>query len=261
MPELELDDTSLYYDTTGEGPAVLFIHAGVADSRMWNRQWSLDGCRLVRFDMRGFGRSGLGSVPFTNHADALQLLDDLDVGRAVIVGCSIGAEATLQIAHSAPERVAGLVLVGGDAPGFDPGIDYESPEWPEAVAAFEEGDLGRVAALEAEIWLAGRDRSIADINESVVKLFIDMNLIALKNETRREELDVAQPLDELPEVDAPVQVIVGDRDLPQLIAAAEHLAGQLSDTSAEIITGTAHLPSMDRPDVFNTIIKRFLASI
>lgn len=258
---IELGGTDLYYDEVGSGPAVLFMHAGVADSRMWNRQWDLDGSRLIRFDMRGFGQSALGQDGFTDHADASTVLDRLRVEKAVVVGCSIGAAATLQLANSSPEQIAGLILVGADAPGFDPHIEYESPEWPEALKAFEAGDLRRVAELDAEMWLAGRDRSIDDIDGSLVDLFIDMDMRALANEVQRDELDESQPLTRLPDIDVPVQVVVGDRDLPKLVAAAEHLAEHMSDRPAAVFADTAHLPSMDRPDVFNPMIEQFLAAI
>lgn len=258
---LQVNGADLFYDEVGTGPAVLFIHAGVADSRMWNQQWSMDGLHLIRFDMRGFGESALGKTRFSDHEDALSLLDHLDVEKAVVVGCSIGSAVTLQMADSAPERIAGMVLVGADAPGFDPGIDYESPEWPDVLEAFERGDLHRVAELDAEIWLAGRDRSTKDIAASLVDLFIDMDLGALASESDREKLEESQPLQDIPEIDAPVRVVVGDRDLPQVVAAAQHLAERMSDRRADVIPDAAHLPSMDRPDVFNAIIGDFLTSI
>ena len=257
---IPVGSSELYLETSGSGPPVLFIHAGVADSRMWDRQFdALSDFHLIRFDMRGFGRSSLGSEPFTNHHDVLAVLDHLGVDRAVLVGCSIGAGTALHVADEEPGRVAGLVLVGADAPGFDPGIDYQSPEWPEALRAFEKGDLMRVAQLDAEMWLAGRDRSTSDLDPSQVGLFVEMDLIALANETERDELDAAEPLDRLTPLDVPVLVVVGDRDLPQLIAAADHLAA-LSDTPVTTIRDSAHLPSMDKPDEFNEALLTFLAA-
>ena len=62
-------------------------------------------------------------------------------------------------------------------------------------------------------------------------------------------------------MDTKAVAIVGDRDLPQLIAAAVHLAERISDMPAVILTDTAHLPSMDRPDAFNAALDRFLTSM
>lgn len=258
-----MGDSTLHYESIGEGRPVLFLHAGVADSRMWDSQFdAIDGFQLIRFDMRGFGRSSLGSQRFTNRDDALTVLDRLGIESAVLVGCSIGGNTALAVAEAAPGRLDGLVLVAADAPGFDPDMDYQSPEWPQAVEAFEAGDLNRVAELEAEMWLAGIDRSCSGLDQQTVELFIAMDLVALQNETARNELDEGAPLECVPEIDAPVLVIVGERDIPQLLAAADHLAAELSHPlPPEVIPDTAHLPSMDRSRAFNDAIERFLASL
>ncbi len=260
---LEIDDSTLWLDSKGDDrQVVLFIHAGVADSRMWNSQFeAIDGQRLIRFDMRGYGRSRLGSQRFTNRDDATAVLDHLGIDRAVVVGCSIGGYTALQLAEAAPERLDGVVLVAADAPGFDPGIDYESPEWPQAVEAFQAGDLRLAADLEAEMWLAGIDRTCSELDGETVDLFVAMDLIALENEAARDELENGIPLEELPRIDVPVEVMVGSRDIPQVLAAAEHLASHLSDERPRVIDNAAHLPSMDQPGAFNDALTGFLASI
>lgn len=256
------DASHLYVDAVGSGETVLFLHAGVTDSRMWNAQFeALDGHHLIRFDMRGYGQSGVGLEEFSSPEDAFAVLDSLGVESAVLVGCSIGAKAAIEMCQLAPERVRGLVLVGADSPGFDPGIDYRSPEWPAVVEAYDAGDFTRVAELEGEIWLAGIGRTLSDLDPALVDLFVDMDLIALANETSRDELEVSLSLDSLPRITSPVMVMVGDRDIPQLRAAAEHLASQLTDGEFTLIENTAHLPSMDRPDVFNAALKAFLSRI
>ena len=259
---IEADEARLHFDSVGTGQPVVFIHAGVADSRMWNAQFEeIEGARLIRFDLRGYGKSSLGSQRFTNRDDVISVLDHLEIGRALLVGCSIGGNIALQVAAAAPARLDGLVLVGADAPGFDPGVDYESPEWPLAVEAFKAGDWKRVAELDAEMWLAGRGRTRSDLDPETVDLFVSMDLTALENETARNELDDGERLERLPEVDVPVEVIVGARDIPQLIAAADDLAANLGQRPPVVIEDTAHLPPMDRPLDFNSALTGFLASI
>lgn len=240
----------------------MFIHAGVADSRMWNRQFEeIDGHRLIRFDMRGYGQTDVGSESFSSAEDALAVLDSLGVESAVLVGCSIGAKAALEVCRMAPERVRGLVLVGADSPGFDPNIDYRSPEWPSVLEAYDADDFKRVAELEGEIWLAGIDRTLSDMDPVLVELFVDMNLIGIANESVREDLEVFGSLGSLPTITAPALVMVGDRDMPQKLAEAEHLASQLTDGEFTLIENSAHLPSMDQPEVFNTALKAFLSRL
>ncbi len=140
-------DDSLFYRENGEGHLVLFIHAGVADSRMWIPQIEAvpDGFHFVAFEQRGFGRSEVGTNEYADHLDALAVLDHFTADTAVVVGCSIGASTALQVTIEAPNRVAGLVLIGANSPGVEPPNGYyEPPQWPKAVKAFAAGDLETV---------------------------------------------------------------------------------------------------------------------
>ena len=254
--------TSLFYIESGEGPAVLFLHAGVADFRMWQSQLDgIEGYRMVAFDRRGFGQTPLGTERFSDKDDTLSVMNHLDLAQVVAVGCSMGGAVAFAMARDHPDRVRGLVLVGADAPGFQPESTWESPEWPLALEAFRAGDMRTVARLDAEIWLAGKDRTLDDIDPELVDLFCDMDLIALENETDRDDLLALPQVDRVSEPAPPSVVIVGAHDLPGLIEAAHHMAGRLSDQPAVVLEGTAHLPSLEVPDRFNTVLSEFLRSL
>src|SRR5207247_10431549 len=75
----EVDGGSLYYETSGEGPALVLIHAGFLDSRMWDNQFQLfsENYKVIRYDVRVFGRSDVARTKFSDYANLLQLLDNL----------------------------------------------------------------------------------------------------------------------------------------------------------------------------------------
>ncbi|HEY5889542.1 MAG TPA: alpha/beta hydrolase [Acidimicrobiia bacterium] len=257
-------DARLFYRESGAGNLVMFIHAGVADSRMWAPQIEAvpAGFRFVAFDQRGFGKSRLVEGHYSDHLDALALMDHLGAESAVVVGCSMGSAVAVRVAAAAPERVTGLVLVGADSPGFEPSRSYESPEWPAAVSAFAAGDLSRVAQLEAEIWLAGSGRTIDEVDPDLVALFVEMDLTALETETDRDKALRPGPdlLDSLNGLECPMLVVVGSHDLPTLVEAAHDLASKYSGEDAVVITDTAHLPGFERHEVFNSVLFPFLES-
>lgn len=269
VPESRLDfapssTARIPYESVGEGTAVVFIHAGIADHRMWDPQFAdvPEGCRFVRLDLRGYGESEVGDSPFSNHEDVIAVLDHLDVDRAVVVGCSMGGGTAFDVALAAPDRVLGLALIGSGSPGFEP-EEYEPPQWPEAVEAFERGDLRRVAELDAEMWVVGHGRAIEDVDREVFDLVIEMDRVPLSTETRRDELTVA--LDppragRMGEISVPVLVIVGEHDLPDIREAADHLARTLGHHEAVVIPGAAHLPSLEQPEMFNRALTGFLHS-
>jgi pimeloyl-ACP methyl ester carboxylesterase len=189
-------------------------------------------------------------------------MDHLDIDEAVIVGCSMGGGAALDVAMAAPYRVSGLVLVGSGAPGFDV-EEYESPQWPAVLEAYAAGDMARVAELDAEIWVIGYGRSREDVDPKVIATMIEMDLAILPNEDRRDELLVAidPPRSErMGEITVPTLVVVGEHDLPNVRESATLLAGALSHHEAVVIPGAAHLPSLEQPEVFNRAVIGFLRS-
>lgn len=250
----------IYFESVGEGQPVVFIHAGVADSRMWDPQIEdvPEGFRFIRLDLRGFGNTKIPKEQYTDCEDTLAVMDLLEIERATIVGCSIGAEVALDLATFAPYRLSGLTLIGADAPGFDPVSDYRSELWPEAVEAFKAGDLRRAAELEAEIWLVGQGRDRAVVDARLFELFVEMDMGALKTESKREQRRKAPDLEALPHVDIPTLIFVGEHDLPQLIEASEHLEEVIEHASLVRIGDAAHLPSLEQPKAFNEAFYDFL---
>ncbi len=71
----------LYYERNGQGPPLVWIHAAISDNRMWNREF-VEYARehtVVRYDVRGLGRSTAASSPYSDADDILVLLDKLDI--------------------------------------------------------------------------------------------------------------------------------------------------------------------------------------
>lgn len=82
------------YDDAGEGAAVVFLHAGIADRRMWRHQAAaLHGrLRIVTVDLPGYGESAVPTGPYANHDAVAGLLDQLEIEAAALVGCSFGGK-------------------------------------------------------------------------------------------------------------------------------------------------------------------------
>ena len=215
----EVNGAGIYYEVAGEGGPLVLVHAGIADSRMWDDQLAAfaDHYRVIRYDMRGFGRTAMVEGSYSHHEDLRGLLDFLGVERAHLVGCSMGGGAVLDFALEYPQRAGNLVLVGSAVGGFRPDFDPPS-QWDELVAADEAGDLERVSELEVQIWVVGPERSPEDVDPSVRNFVREMNLIALKNEASGlgEEWEPEPPAaDRLPDIQAPTLLIVGDEDQPR----------------------------------------------
>ena len=114
MATTQVNGVELAYDDEGSGAPLVLLHAGIADLRMWDDVTPslAERFRVIRPDLRGFGETPLPDGPFVYAADVVSLLDALDVGRAHMIGVSMGGHVALDVAIAHPERVERLVLVG-----------------------------------------------------------------------------------------------------------------------------------------------------
>ena len=260
-----VNGAELYYEVAGEGEPLVLVHAGIADGRMWDGQIDAFAERycVIRPDLRGFGRSPVVEGSYSHHADLRALLDVLEVDRAAFVGCSMGGGAVLDFALENPGRAGALVLVGSAVGGFE--FDGAPPEeWDELVAADEAGDLERVSELEVRMWVDGPRRGPDAVDPAVRDLVREMNLIALKNEATQfgEEQEPDVPAaSRLSGIQVPTLVLVGDEDRTRTLAAADLLGRALPDARKRAMSGTAHLPNMERPEEFNRLVLDFLEGV
>ncbi|GAB4051138.1 alpha/beta fold hydrolase [Catellatospora paridis] len=125
---------ALYFERIGRGSPIVFVHAGIADLTMWKPQvdeFARDHT-VVCFDSRGFGRSRTDAVEFSPVDDLRAVFDHLEIGQAVLVGCSRGGQQSLDFTLEQPDRVTGLVWVCG-------GVSGSSHEGPaEQTAIFDQ---------------------------------------------------------------------------------------------------------------------------
>jgi 3-oxoadipate enol-lactonase len=135
---LVVNDTHLYYEEAGVGPAVVLIHGFTLDTRMWDDQFLplAQGFRVIRYDLRGFGRSALPTdAPYSHVEDLRALLDALGLQQAHLVGLSKGGGVALDFALTYPQRTTALVLIdsilGGHAWSAE-GLARDALVWQEA---------------------------------------------------------------------------------------------------------------------------------
>ncbi len=116
----DLGDTRFYYEMAGAGPFLVLIHAGICDLRMWDEQFQhfAERYRVLRYDRRGFGKTQAGPGPFSHHRDLHELLKRFNIEEAILVGCSQGGKAALDLALEHPRMVKALVLVSSAVSGF-----------------------------------------------------------------------------------------------------------------------------------------------
>jgi 3-oxoadipate enol-lactonase len=260
----EINGTKFHYEISGEGYPLILVHAGIADGRMWNDQLDVfaQHYKVLRYDRRGFGNTSMVTGSFSHHADLYELLKFLKIERAFLVGCSQGAKTVLDLSLEHPEMTAALVLVSPALGGFI--YDGEPPKQAKQLDLAEEaGDLDQVNELELQIWVDGPHRAPTQVDPAMRKLVEEMNGIALRTPEDMGDEQALEPaaVNRLGEVFAPTLVITGDLDTTKTIAAAGHLREHITSAQHIIMTGTAHLPNMEKPDEFNYHVLSFLGNL
>jgi 3-oxoadipate enol-lactonase len=258
-----INGARIHYERSGKGFPLVLIHAGIADSRMWEPQATAfaHDFDVITPDLRGFGGSELPPGPYSMMADIVGLLDHLGIKQAHVVGCSMGGSVALDLAIAHPERTARLVLVGSGVSGANFG-QADKALFVDVDAADEKGDLDAVNRAEVRLWVDGPRRVEGAAPKRTRDLVLDMNGRALRSNwdgAKHEALD-PPAAGRLESLRAPVLVIVGDEDLPHVGVAADVLASEIPGARKVVIKDAAHLPSLERPDEFNRIVRDFLAS-
>ncbi len=256
-----INGAQIHYEREGSGMPLILLHAGVADSRMWEPQAKefAKHFDIVRPDIRGFGRSNLPPAPWSPVEDLLALIDELHLKPAHLVGCSIGGGIAIDFAVEHPERISKLVLVAPGIGGTNFGDRYPDL-WSEIEAADEAKDYDAVNEAEMHLWLDGPRRPRGYVKEPLRALFLDMNGTNIQNEWEKAPAARLDPpaAERLEEITAPALVVVGDADVPPTYDAVELLMEKVPHARKAVINDAAHLPNLEHPEEFNRIVLEFL---
>ena len=261
---IQIGDASIYYEMAGNGTAVVLCHAGFVDSGMWDSQWDdlARQYRVIRYDMCGYGQSSPVGRPVSRRQELRAVLDALDIERAWLVGCSLGGEIALDFALELPGRVAGLVLVSATPGGFEMQGEPPAPLM-EMIRAIQTGNIEQASELQIRLWVDGMYRQPEQVNPALREHALRMNRIPVTRASLFvEEANPLIPpaIDRLSDVQVPTLVVAGALDHPEIIRAAELLATRITGAQKAILDDCAHVPSLEQPEAFNSLLLDFLAS-
>ncbi|SDV49722.1 alpha/beta fold hydrolase [Chitinasiproducens palmae] len=261
---IELDGDAFWYEEAGAGPALVLLHGFSFDAACWDLQfphWAAQR-RVIRYELRGFGRStrraretGAASALPAHVQDLFELCAALGVARADLVGVSLGANVALAAALARPEFVRSLSLV---SPGL-PGHRWTTPRPPDEAAAHARA---RGVAAAKRYWFghpifeAARARPVA---RALLAEMIE------RYDGWQWTHDGAAPLPpieaRLGEVRAPALIVGGARDCDGYREIAAALGDGISGAERVTIEAAGHVPNLEVPDTFNELIDAFLARV
>ena len=265
MPRLPLTDGHLEYDDVGDGQPVLLIHGHPFDRTMWRPQTSQRGAGGYRFvapDLRGFGASSPASGTVTLEefaADLRQLVGELGLAPAVVVGVSMGGQIAMELLRAFPEVLSGLVL----SDTFCETDTQDVREWRLKLADRLEAEGMDGYAREAlERMMAPYNvRSSPDAADALLTMMRnappDGSAAALRGRAARRDYSPVLEAAKLPTL-----VIVGEDDHFDAGATrARRMHDLVAGSGLTVIRSAGHLPNMERPAEFNRALGGFLRRV
>lgn len=254
-----IQNTRLHYELTGHGLPVVFLHGFSLDLRMWEPQIQAFAAQhtLIRYDLRGFGKSPLPSEAYSHVDDLAGLLDHLGLEQVSLVGLSRGGGAAINFALAHPQRVDKLVLVDTVLDGHrwsEEQVALDDAVWANAR---EEGiEAGKAAWLRHPIFAAPMaNPAVAVALTTMVSDYSGWHFLNRDLATR-----VKPPASQrLHEIACPTLVVVGEKDLPDFQQIADTLATMIPTARKIVIANAGHVPNMEVADMFNAEVLRFIS--
>lgn len=256
----------IHYTSSGQGTALVFVHAGIADSRMWQPQveYFSPRYRVITFDLRGFGQTAMVAGDYNLADDLRAVLDGLGIEKAAVIGCSMGGNAAINFAQQNPQRTLALVTVSSDVDGFESEDTEESErQWQVAVEAQRQHDFDRYAEVVLHLWIDGPRRKPQQVNPGV-RAFV--------KEMLRTSFDTPQDLGKrvryappaaqrLGEMRTPTLVIGGEEDIPEMAPYTAKISSGIPGARLAMIADAGHLPNLEHPAEFNRLLEDFLKEV
>ena len=255
---VEVDGGRLHYQIDGEGDPLVLLHGFGLDARMWDGEVERFGRdhAVVRYDLRGFGRSTLPTAPFTHFGDLRALLLQLGLARVDLVGLSMGGGVAVDFALSHPELLRSLVLVDTIVGGFKWRTDGKAMG-----AAWAAAKTGGLPAARAA-WLANplfapalEDPEVAARLRTMVDDYSGWHFL---NDSPQRPLE-PPAWERLASIATRTLVLVGARDLADFRDIAARLTRDLPQAQSHVVEGAGHMLNLEAPARFHELVARFLA--
>jgi 3-oxoadipate enol-lactonase len=256
MAVIQSDGCPLYVETTGpeRAPVIMLSNSLGTTHEMWEpqlKQFARDH-RVVRYDRRGHGRSGVAKGPYTMEMlgrDALAIMDALDLKKVNWCGLSMGGMVGQWLGANAPERIERLVLANTHY--YYPGKDF----WNDRIRTVSEKGLAAIVGPNMERWFTKDFRenspgAVARMSNLFLATPVEGYLACCAAVRDMDHRDL------LGKITAPTLVIAGRHDQATPVDAAEYIRSHIPGAAMTLLDA-AHISNIEQADDFTAEVLGF----
>ncbi|MBN2146271.1 MAG: alpha/beta hydrolase [Anaerolineales bacterium] len=272
MPHISIRDVAHYYEQAGEGHPLVLIHGAFADARVWEAQWGYFSARrrVLRYDLRGHGRTGPSSLAHYTMAtfadDLAALLEALGIESPIICGLSMGGVVAQAFAARYPTRPKALILastqVSASLTLSEKLLRYVlMPRWlvlpairKVGVQRFTRFSLWLARRLWGQQWLGGHQ----DIQQ-----YIEQCMLQMESREFLKLWEVIYSFDLLPleQITCPTLVLNGEHESKGALRHTAEILHRIPHANAEVVPGGSHAMNLENPVEFNRLIEAYLRTL
>ncbi|MFS8159401.1 MAG: alpha/beta fold hydrolase [Candidatus Roizmanbacteria bacterium] len=259
---MTIEGSQIYYESSGKGEPLIFIHADTLDLRQWKRQvdYFSNHYKVIAFDIRGFGKSDIPhSKEYSFAGDLHYLMNELRVNKAHIVGLSLGGAIAIDFALIHPDMLLSLTLADSGIEG-DTFAQRFLDEISKIIIVAKEGDLDLARRKWLNLDILSFSRTIPDVWREVKQMVTDTSCYRWfgQNQPVTQTPDAANRLHE---IKVPTLILVGEYDIDDFQRKSKLLNDNISGSKFATISMAGHLSNMDNPVRFNEELSVFLNSV
>lgn len=263
MNRIRSADAEIAYEGQGSGPPVVLLHPFPVNHEFWNpaAKHLQQRYRLIMPDLRGHGQSDAGDGPATMEKHALDLnriLNQEQVGRAPLVGVSIGGYILFEFWRRFPGRIAALILCNTKAQAD--GSEARNNRLQAANDVLERGTEPFFAGMISKVLAETTQRTRPDLVESALQMMREMSAedVAAVQRGMAERPD---SLETLKTINVPTLLITGDEDQFTGVPEAELMKRYITRSEMKVISKAGHYSPWERPEEAGAIMRQFLDRI
>ena len=263
LRQIKSDDAEITYRVLGNGPPVILLHPFPVNHEFWLpvAEALSTRYRLVLPDLRGHGDSGIGDGPATmekHAADIARVMDDAQIGRAPLIGVSLGGYALFEFWRRHRGRVAAVGLCNTKAPADGP--EARNARLQAASDVIERGTEPFFRSMVPRVFSKSTQAARPDLVEGALRMMRKMSSEDVA-QTQRGMAARPDSVDTLKTINVPTMLLTGEDDILTGVNEAELMRRHIVNSQMRVIPKAGHYAPWERPDDASRILSQFLDEI